>query len=199
MAFLDRLKPSPKKAKAPRPVRQRVFLSKEENREVHRLRPLERKLAFGLAAYSAIVSTIIHFQQQGSSTVHLWKWSVLMVSAIFFAFAAWRSNRIVVGLGALICVYLPVVEGAKVASVFFLPLAPLYVFMVWLFVFKINKDRKAATQARIERGDIGIDPRRASRQSRSSTPTATTDSAGRALATKSKRYTPPKVKPPTKK
>ena len=197
MAFLDRLKPSPAKTKTPRPVRQRVFLSKEENREVHRLRPLERKLAFGLAAYAAIVSSIIHFYQQGSSTVHLWKWTVLMVSAIFFAFAAWRSNRIVVGLGALICVYLPVVEGAKVASAFFLPLAPLYVFMVWLFVFKINKDRKAATQARIERGDLGADPRTVSRQSRT-TQTATTDAAGRALATKSKRYTPPKAKPTKK-
>jgi hypothetical protein len=198
VAFLDRLKPSPAKAKAPRPVRQRVFLSKEENREVHRLRPLERKIAFGLAAYAAIASSIIHFNQQGTSTVHLWKWTVLMVAAIFFAFAAWRTNRIVVGLGALVCVYLPVVEGAKVASVFFLPLAPLYVFMVWLFVFKINKDRKAATQARIERGDLGTDYRTASRQSRSSTPTATTDAAGRALATKSKRYTPPKAKPTKK-
>ncbi len=198
MAFLDRLKPSPVKSKASRPVRQRVILSKEENREVHRLRPLERKIAFGLAAYSAVASTIIHFNQQGTETVHLWKWSVLMVAAMFFAFAAWRTNRIVVGLGALVCVYLPVVEGAKVASVFFLPLAPLYVFMVWLFVFKINKDRKIATQARIERGDLGTVHRSPSRQSRGATPTATTDAAGRALATKSKRYTPPKAKPTKK-
>jgi hypothetical protein len=197
VAFLNRLKPSPK-TKAPRPVRQRVYLSKEENREVHRLRPLERKIAFGLAAYSAVASSVIHFNQRGTETEHLWRWSVLMVAAMFFAFAAWRTNRIVVGLGALVCVYLPVVEGAKVASVFFLPLAPLYVFMVWLFVFKINKDRKAATTARIERGDLGTDYRTASRQSRNTGATATTDSAGRALATKSKRYTPPKAKPTKK-
>jgi hypothetical protein len=77
-------------------------------------------------------------------------------------------------------------------------LSPLYVFMVWLFVFKINKDRKAATQARIERGDLGTDYRTASRQKSSATATATTDAAGRALANKSKRYTPPKAKPTKK-
>ena len=171
-------------ARTPRP---RVFLSKEENKAVNALRPLERKGCYVLAAYVAISVTLIQNHLHGFAADQLWKLGVSLALAAALVAAARFSNRLIAGVAALLCVYGPAWGKFVIAAV------PLFAVMLY-FTFKISGDRRKMIDQRIERGDYGVDPRTAARQSRKGKETATADSTGRSMAPASKRYTPPKAK-----
>jgi hypothetical protein len=179
----------------PRERRPRVYLSREETKAINTPGQRERIIGVVLAAYFAVVATFIHLHEIGRASDKLWKLGVMLLASLFFVGVSLKFNRIVMGLGALLCVYMPAVEGTKTSALFFLPAIPLYGFMLWLFMFKISGARRKAMAARMESGDYGVDPRSAAARRPDKTKTATTDTTGRALPTASKRYTPPKAKP----
>lgn len=175
------------KPKKQRPVRPRVYLSKEENKEVRRLRPLEKAVAYGLSVYVIIGMTLILWKKYDFASKELWRLAVAAGFAIALCLAARFTDRFFVGLAAMACVYL--VPWGK----YFVYGVPLLILM-GIVMFQISRQRQAIITDRIARGDYGIDPRTAARIAREqkNNPQATTDSSGRALAPKSKRYTPPK-------
>jgi hypothetical protein len=194
VAILNRTKTP----KAPRVIRPRVYLSKEESKSINALQPKERKICFGLAAWAAIYMTFFHFNPpKGAEVAPIWKLFVLYGAVAAFVAAAYKTNRLVASLGGLLCVYIPVVEGTAQSSGYFLPSVPLLALMMWLS-FKISGDRRKLTEEKAASGDFGIDPRTRAEQNRKAkkpgTTTATEDATGRALAPASKRYTPPKAK-----
>ena len=194
MALLNRKK-TPRPA---RPVRPRVYLSKAESKSVNAVKPTERKVCLGLAAWAVLYMTVLHLSERGTDAAHLWKLGVMLVVVGLFVFLALKSNRLAASLGGLLCVYIPTIEGPKTSALFFLPSVPLLALMMWLS-FKISGDRRKLTEEKAARGDFGVDPR--SRAQRDRKPkkvgaSATQDSTGRAIAPASKRYTPPKAKKP---
>jgi hypothetical protein len=191
VALLNRTR-SPKPA---RPIRPRVYLSKEESRSVNAVKPNERKICLGLALWAAIYMTVLHFHEKGSAVGDLWKLGVMLAAVAAFVFLAMKTNRLAASLGGLLCVYVPVVEGAKSSALFFLPSLPLLALMMWLS-FRISGDRRKLTEEKAARGDFGTDPRSRAASDRKVKKGAskTEDSTGRVIAPASKRYTPPKAK-----
>jgi peptidoglycan/LPS O-acetylase OafA/YrhL len=172
-----------------------VFLSRDETKAINAARPKERLIGKLLAIYAEIVSVAIHLRENGTANAHIWKLGVLVFAGVLFFVLSMKGNRLLIGLGALLCVYIPMVEGPKISPLFFFFLIPLYAFMMYLALFKISSDRRKAIDARIKSGDYGTNPRFAGKASSSATAaTAQTDAAGRSIAPASKRYTPPKAK-----
>ena len=166
-----------------------MFLSREENKGVNALRPLERVACYALAAYVAVCVVLIQQHVNGFATDQLWKLIVSLILAVMLAVAGRFGNRLFAGIAGVVCVYGPAWNKYVIAA------TPLFGLMLF-FTFRISKDRRRITDARIASGDLGVDPRTAARQSRNKKgkETATADASGRALASASKRYTPPKVK-----
>jgi hypothetical protein len=179
--------PASDKPKKQRTVRPRVFLSKAENKQVRRLRPLEKATAYALSVYVVIGMSLILWKKYDFETKELWRLGVATGFAIALSVAARFTDRFVVGLAAMACVYL--VPWGKY-FVFGIPL----LILMGIVMFQISRQRQAIITDRIARGDYGVDPRTAARLAREAknNPTATTDATGRSLAPKSKRYTPPK-------
>ena len=176
-----------------------MYLTKAESKSVNALRPLERKICFGLAAWAAIYMTFLHFNPLPKYDVAApWKLAVMLVTAALFVLAALKTNRLVASMAGLLCVYIPAVEGPARSSQFFLPSVPLLALMMWLS-FRISGDRRKLTEQKAASGDFGVDPRTRAAQERRAKKAGTTvseDSTGRPLAPPSKRYTPPKAKKP---
>ena len=184
------LRPSkPKTARPVRTPRPRVFLSKEENKAVNALRPIERNGCYVLAAYVAVCVTLIQYKLHHFAADQLWKLGVSLALAAALVAAARFSNRLVAGIAALLCVYGPAWGKYVIAAV------PLFAVMLF-FTFRISGDRKKKIDEHIQSGNYGVDPRSVARQSRKAkgNETATADSTGRSIAAASKRYTPPKAK-----
>ena len=173
-----------------RPVRPpRVFLSREENKSINALRPLERVACYALAAYVAVCVLLIQNHVNGFATSQLWKLIVSLLLAVLLAVAGRFGNRLFAGIAGVVCVYGPAWNKYVIAA------TPLFGLMLF-FTFRISNQRRRLTEERLARGDLGVDPRTAARQTRNSKgkETATADASGRALASASKRYTPPKAK-----
>jgi hypothetical protein len=172
-----------------------VYLSKEDQRAIHATTFLERKIGLGLAAYFAVVSVVIHFRERPGAE-NLWRLGVVLLGVALFAAAAIWANRMVLGLGALAAVYLPVVEGPKASSLFFLFAIPLYAFMLWIYMFRINTQRRQIMEDRAARGDFGSDPRTRARQDHANKRSSATPVEGaKPVAEASRRFTPPGTKP----
>ena len=166
-----------------------MFLSKEENKAINALRPIERNGCYVLAGYVAVCVTVIQHSLHGFAADQLWKLGVSLALAGALVAAARFSNRLVAGVAALLCVYGPAWGKYVIAAV------PLFAVMLF-FTFRISGDRRKRIDERIAQGDYGVDPRTVARQSRKAkaNETATADSTGRSIAPPSKRYTPPKAK-----
>lgn len=182
------------KTKPTRVTRPRVYLSREDNRQIHATSFTERKIGLALAAYFAIVGIVIHFRERPGAE-NLWRLGVVLLGVAVLAAAAIWANRMILGLSALFAVYVPVVEGPKTSSLFFIFAIPLYAFMLWLYMFKINVERRRITEERAARGDYGVDPRTRARQDRGPRPGKTPSSdPAKPVAAASRRFTPPGTK-----
>lgn len=187
MALLSR------SSKAPRTAKPRVFLSREENREVNALKPFERKVLYGLAAYATVCLVMIQFLDRGDTTTSgkllhpWWHLAISLVLVAVFVSATRFGNRFFAGIGAMAVVYGPT-WGTR-----FVFAAPLFAVMLWM-TLRISNDRRRIIEERIARGDLGVDPRTAARRRREASEQATSDSTGKAVASASKRYTPPKAR-----
>jgi hypothetical protein len=200
VSFLDRLKSSGRPApgpRAPRVRKPRVFLSREETKAINTPVKKERIIGMALAVYFEAIAVFIHLSEVGSRSDQLWRLGVMLfVGFVFFMLAA-KGNRILLSIGAFICVYIPgLLEKPKIAQLFFLPAIPLYAFMLWIMLFKLSGERRKAVDARIASGDYG-NPRPLKSETAKNAP-AKEDATGRTIASASKRYTPPKAKPKSK-
>ena len=185
-AKLSAARPPAKPKKARRP---RVFLSRGENKLVNALKPIERKVGYAMAAYVAICVAIIQWYVNRFTAGQLWKSGVTLVLVAVLIAALRYSNRLFAGIAAIACVYTPGWHIYQVAA------TPLFGLMLFL-TFRISNDRRKLIDDHIARGDLGVDPRTVANRKREAkkNPAATADRTGRALASASKRYTPPKAK-----
>jgi len=179
--------------KAPRTPRPRVFLSREENKQVNALKPFERRVLYALAAYATACLLLVQFLDRDVTTssgrpLHPW-WHLVVSLALVVGFvAATRfGNRFFGGIGAMAVVYGPT-WGTR-----FVFAAPLFAVMLWM-TLRISNDRRRIIEERVARGDLGVDPRTAARRRREAESTATSSTSGKALPPASKRYTPPKAR-----
>jgi hypothetical protein len=173
-----------------------VYLDREETKQTMRLKPFERNICYLAAAYCAVAVTLVYFfALTGNTDVKLnkpWWWLAISYLLIgIFGVMSWRTNRMFAGIGAILCVYGPAWGRYVIAA------TPLFGLMLYL-TFRISGDRRKFVDARIQRGDYGVDPRTAADRARAAKKagtTATETAAGKPLAPASKRYTPPKAKP----
>lgn len=153
-----------------------------------RLQPMERNILYLAAAYCATAMVLIHVYTRGTEKVWWLGISLALVGA--FVALTWRTNRMFAGIGAILCVYGPAWGKYVIFG------TPLFGLMLWL-TFRISTDRRKLIEARMARGDYGIDPRTAAEQARKAKKAgtaATQTVSGKPLAPPSKRYTPPKTK-----
>jgi hypothetical protein len=179
----------PKIAKE-RPVRQpRVFLSKEDRKEINRLRPIEKQIGWGAAAYGLAAITAITAKSKdgfgGGNTA--WRYPLGIAICLLFALLVWKTNRWLSGIGAILAVY------GSPWSTLFLFAFPILAYFIWLNI-RIFKDQRKRMDEKATAGDFGIDPRDIPRGRKKVDEKATEDAMGRSLAPASKRYTPPKKK-----
>lgn len=176
-------------AASPRTVRPRVFLSKADRKVVNALRPIEKLLGYATAAYAAIsMLTIVLVSDLGFAGNNQWRLPIGLGFAAVLALFTRFTNRWLAGIGAIGLVY-----GAPWGKSFLFA-APALGYFVWLNL-RIFKDQKAKTAERALEGDYGMDPRSAAARDRraKTDERVKEDATGRTLASKSKRYTPPKV------
>lgn len=183
----------PKSSKTPRTPKPRVFLSREENKQVNALKSFERKVLYGLAAYATVCLVMIQALDRSQTTrsgalLHPW-WhlAISLVLVAVYLSAIRFGNRFFAGIGAMAVVYGPT-WGTR-----FVFAAPLFAVMLWM-TLRISNDRRRIIEDRVARGDLGVDPRTAARRRRAESEKATSDSTGKAVASASKRYTPPKAR-----
>lgn len=178
----------PKSAKPRREVRPRVYLSKEDRRDVNRIRPIEQKIgylaaAYGLAALTAVTAT----SKSGFGGDTAWRFPLGAAFLVLFGVLLWKTNRWLAGIGAILTVY-----GSPWGSMILFAF-PLLAYFVWLNI-RIFRDQRQRIEERAAVGDFGVDPRSVPRGRKKAEEKATQDATGRSLAPASKRYTPPKKK-----
>jgi hypothetical protein len=180
------------KTKADKPskaTRPRVFLSKEDRKEVNRLRPLEKQIGLGTAAYALAAITAITAKSTagfgGNSDSPVWRYPLGAAFCLLFAVLIWKTNRWLAGIGAILAVY-----GSQWGTLILFAF-PVLAFFVWLNI-RIFKDQRKRMDEKAAAGEYGIDPRDVPRGRKKIDEKATEDGIGRVLPPASKRYTPPK-------
>jgi hypothetical protein len=183
------LSSKPKSARPVRSVKPRVYLSKTDRKAINTLRPIERTAAYFIAGYAAIAITIVvGASKLGFTGTNLWRLPLGIAICAAVAVLAWKTNRWLTGIGAILIVYgLP-------WSAYWLFAFPALGFFAWLNI-RLYKDQRVKMDEKAAAGDYGISPRDVprGRAKAAKEEKATTDASGKPLAPASKRYTPPKV------
>lgn len=161
-----------------------MYLSKQDRREVNRLRPIEQKIGFLAAGYGgAAITAITASSKDGFGGRFL----LGMAFVALFAVLLWKTNRWLAGIGAILTVY-----GSPWGTLILFAF-PVLAFFVWLNI-RIFRDQRQRMDEKASAGDFGVDPRDVPRGRKKVDEKATQDATGRSLAPASKRYTPPKKK-----
>jgi hypothetical protein len=180
------------KARPVRTARPRVRLSPEEIKLTARLKPIERRIAWILAALTAVGITIAELDV-GVQPLRL---GGGLLSAALLAWAARGRSRFLVGIAAMSAAFFWPMKYAVAAY-------PSLVFMMFLML-RMSSDRRKAMDARIARGDTDLPgtqsrtPRKKRKGGDDTTGATGADGAtttSRPVAAASKRYTPPKHRP----
>jgi hypothetical protein len=186
-----------KPAKPAKPVRvrpPRVVLRREELREAHTLKSMERYIAFGLAVYSVIAVLVIALPNGVTNTEALRVGFGLLAAGLLGVLARYKGRMAVVMGCAAVAMLLTLSQDTKNPSQLagILPF-PLLGFVMYLY-FSMMKSQQEIKTRRILAGDLAnpVDERRASKSGKPVV--AKEDSTGKQLAAQSKRYTPPKAK-----
>jgi hypothetical protein len=173
------------------PARPRVYLSKEDRKEVNRLRPIEQRIGWGTAAYATAAIVAITAMSKGGFSGNAdnpaWRFPLGVAFCLIFALLLWKTNRWLSGIGAILTVY-----GSPWGNLVLFAF-PVLAFFVWLNI-RIFKDQRQRMDEKAAAGDYGVDPRDVPRGRKKMDEKATQDAMGRSLAAASKRYTPPKKK-----
>ena len=174
------------KARSARTVKPRVYLSKADRKVINALKPIERTAAYLVAGYASVAITIVVAASKlGFSGNNVWRLPLGLAICAAVAALAWKTNRWLTGIGAILIVYgLP-------WSAYWLFAFPALAFFAWLNI-RLYKDQRKRMDEKAAEGDYGISPRDMPR-GKAKAEKATTDASGRPLAAASKRYTPPKV------
>jgi hypothetical protein len=182
---------SKSKLKSGGPARPRVYLSKEDRKEVNRLRPIEQRIGWGTAAYATAAIVAITAMSKGGFSGNAdnpaWRFPLGLAFCLIFALLLWKTNRWLSGIGAILTVY-----GSPWGNLVLFAF-PVLAFFVWLNI-RIFKDQRQRMDEKAAAGDYGVDPRDVPRGRKKMDEKATQDAMGRSLAAASKRYTPPKKK-----
>jgi hypothetical protein len=182
-----------KSAAKPRPAaRPRVRLTPDELKQTHRFSPKEKLIGYGLAAVEAIILTIVTLDN-GLSVKERTGLLITLIGLALFGVCVRFTNRLGATMGGMGAVLLWNVNNGgpkdvafglqKVTFIF-----PLIGFVLYL-TFASARAKQRLTTERIRSGNL-TNPPQAKKQK---VDVATSDSQGRALAAKSKRYTPPKT------
>ncbi len=189
----ERTDAKPKAVKAAPVARPRVRLRPEEVKLSNRLTPKEKLAGYGLAAFEVVALTIVSLDK-GLTTDERVGLLITLVGLALFGVCVRFTNRLgasLGGLGALL--FWTTKNGSAKDLAYGFPKViyayPLIGFMLYL-TFASARTRQKMMAERIANGDLVNAP-----TARKSTKPdlATTDSSGKSLAPKSKRYTPPKA------
>lgn len=199
MGLLSRSPSTPRPARVPR---QRVRLSPDELRLTGRLKPIERKIAWAIAAGSSILLVVawldvgLDKKQLGTTGGVVMAGGIL--ANVLLALVARGRSRLIVGVVAMLNVFcFPGVKGSP--AYYQLASYPSLLFLMFL-TLRMSNDRRRAMEAKIARGgtDLPASERPAPRKRRKGAAEASAEdetAATRPVAPPSKRYTPPKHRP----
>jgi hypothetical protein len=177
--------------KEPRPVRAsrpRIRLRAEELKASNRLTQKEKMVGFALAGLGVIGITIIAVRG-GVVDEERWRYPLIVVGLALFGVCVRYTNRMGASFGACGALMLWTVSYPRE----FIVAYPLMGYLLYL-TFASSRSRQKIMADRAAAGDFA-NPADERRAARSKPTTATEDATGRQLASKSKRYTPPKAKP----
>jgi hypothetical protein len=181
-----------KAAKTPRPVVPRVRLRPEELKLTNRLSTKEQYVGYALAVYAVGIFLWRTFAGGVSEIapkfglVGEMAWLVYgVVAAIALVLLSRFTNRLGVTIGAVACAMW---QGDTPS--FQLLAYPFLGFTLYL-TLAMSRSKRALMNERVANGDFA-DPIAERRNAKSKPTTAKEDATGRAYASKSKRYTPPK-------
>ncbi len=183
MGLLSRTPRTKRPPRPARPPRVRVRLTPQEIKSTTRLAPVERKIGLGLALYGPAATVFLVSLADLTRTEKAWRIVLSALLGAAYAVCAKRTNRMVLGLAGL-GFMIPMSPGPLLVY-------PYLGFMMFM-MFRQSGDRRKLMDARVASGDIApIAERR-----RKETAARNVDATGRAIPLPSKRYTPPKYRPP---
>ena len=183
-------------AKEPRPARVRgpkIRLRPEELKASMALRPKERLGAYLMAVYMTVVSLAVTVPD-GVTRSERTQLAIAAAMVVAVAVGARFASRFISIITFVACSLWPGWNANKGKNYLFA--YPFLAFVLYL-TFAMSKARKDTTEARMAAGDFG-DPTAERQAAKSKAERATSDATGRDLASRSKRYTPPKKKPAVK-
>ena len=183
-------------ANGPRPARAakpRIRLRPEELKASLKLRPREKIGTFVMAAYMALVSTAV-LVPDGLGRTERTQAAIAALMVVAVAVGTRFNSRFISIITFVACSLWPGWNNNGGKNYLFA--YPFLAFVLYL-TFAMSKARRDTTDARLVAGDFG-DPAAERIAAKNRAQRATTDATGRDLATRSKRYTPPKKKPAAK-